>query len=98
MRSQSGCCRDTQQIVRSEKLVQHPKILFALLYRLGDASAVKLLHQLKTGSYLGTKLRPGVSDPRAQATLDLCPLDHAKRVRPCSEAMSSGISNQFLQR
>src|SRR5215470_19168072 len=98
MGSESGCCWDTQQIARSEKLVQTPKILFALLYRPRDASAIKLLHQLKTGSYLGTKLRLGLSDPRAKATLDLCPLDHAKRVGPCGEAMSSGISNQLLQR
>src|SRR5215471_4088554 len=98
MRSESGCCRDTQQIVRSEKLVQPPKILFALLYRLRDASAIKLLRQLKTGSYFGTKLRLRVSDPCAQATLDFYPLDHAKRVGPCGEAMSSGSGNQLLQR
>src|SRR5262249_36229584 len=97
MRSESGCCRDTQQIVRSEKLVQTPKILFALLYRLWDASAVKLLHQLKTGCYFGTKLRLVVSDPRAQTTLNFRPLDHAKDVGPCREATSSVISNQLSQ-
>jgi hypothetical protein len=57
---------------------------------------IELLHQLKTRSYLGAKLRPGVSDPRAKTTLDLRPLDHAKAVGPCREAMSSVVSEPTL--
>ena len=61
-------------------------------------SAVDFVHQLKTGSYFGPKFRLGVSDPRAQATLDLRPLNDAEGVGPCREATSSVISNQLLQR
>ena len=55
-----------------------------------NASAMRrrssCVYQLKTGSYFGPKFRPGVSDPRAQATLDLRPLDHAERCRPMSRS------------
>ena len=78
--------------------MQTLKILFASLQCLRDASPIEFVYQLKTRSYLRTKFRLGVSDPRAKATLDLRPLDHAEGVDPCREAMSSVISNQLLQR
>jgi len=89
---------DAQQIVWLEKLVQTSKILFASSHCLREASAVEFVYQLKTGSYFGPKFRLGVSDPRAQATLDLRPLNDAEGVGPCREATSSVIGNQLLQR
>jgi hypothetical protein len=78
--------------------MQTLKKLFASLQCLREATPIELLHQLETRSDLKTKLRLGVSDPRAETTLDLRPLDHAKAIDPGREARSSVITNQLFQR
>jgi len=45
--------------------MQTLKKLFASLQCLREATPIELLHQLETRSDLKTKLRLGVSDPRA---------------------------------
>src|SRR5215831_11003527 len=76
--SERGRRWNAEQIIRSKKLVQPSKIFFPPLQCLRDASAIELVCQFETGSYVGTKFRLGVSDPRTEATLDLRPLNHAE--------------------